>query len=395
MKKILILGSGLWQTPYLKKAKDLNLFVCATDWSKDPEGKKYADVFEAIDVRDKEKSLDFAKRNKIEAVFTSSDFGVPTAAYIAENLSLTYHSQDLSNIATNKYLMRNAIKGIGLKTPKYKLCANNNEIINALQEFEFPIIIKPVDNCGSRGVFVINNLDKNEIENISNTTFANSFSHQAIIEELMTGVESSVEVIIDEKIIHIFSWCKKIKSDYPFRYDIRLNYYPDYSEKENMAVQKMVSDLVKGLNIINGILHIEFIWTNNGIIIIEFALRGCGSNVVTHLIPELRGFDVMKYLIEKSFGICCPVVLKSNKFGVLKFIIPRTGKVKNVIGIDEIKKLNYLNDFRCDIKRNDVIDLIRDGRSRPGHYILVGDSMMDINNKIDEVESKLKIIYYE
>ena len=391
MNRILILGSGLWQTPYLKKAKELGLFVCATDWDQNPEGKRYADIFEAIDVRNTKETLDFAKKNKVDAIFTNADIGVPTAAYIAEKMTLPYHSLELSYIATNKYLMRNKIKEIGLKTPKYKLCSNNNELFNSLDEFNYPIIVKPVDNCGSRGVFTINNL--NELKKVSDITFANSFTKQIIIEELMLGEESSVEVIVDDGKIHILGWCKKIKSNYPYRYDIRLDYFPDNPAKENEDVLFMVSTLISGLNILNGILHIEFIWTNEGIKIIEFALRGCGSNVITHMMPELRGFDVLKYLLQKSFSINTPVNFKENKFGTLKFIVPKPGKVKKISGVEDIEKLNYVYDFRCEIKEGDVIDEIKDGKSRPGHYILIGDSSKDIESNIKEVEKKLKISY--
>ena len=393
IKKILILGAGLWQKPYLKKAKDIGLYVCATDWSQNPEGKEYADTFECIDVRDTERSLNFAVKNKIDAVFTSSDFGVTTAAYIADKMSLPFHSLELSHIATNKYLMRNAIKKIGLKTPQYKLCYNDNELISSLQEFNYPVIVKPVDNCGSRGVFTINNID--ELKKISKITFANSFSQQVIVEELMLGVESSVEVIVDERKPYILNWCKKIKSEYPYRYDVRLDYFPDYSEKENEEVQYLVSALISGLNILNGILHIEFIWTNEGIKIIEFALRGCGSDVTTHLLPELRGFDVPEYLIQKSLGINSSINLKNSKFGVLKFIVPKPGKIKKISGIEDIELMDYIKDFRLELKDNDIVDVIKDGRSRPGHFILVGDSSKDINLKIKEVENKLKISYYE
>jgi carbamoyl-phosphate synthase large subunit len=393
MKKILILGAGLWQMPYLKKSKELGLFVCATDWMNEPEGRKYADIFEPIDVRDAEKSLDFAKKNNVDAVFTSSDVAVPVAAYIAEKMSLPFHSQELALIATNKYLMRNAIKKVGLKTPKYKLCSSSNELYNSLSEFSVPVIIKPIDNCGSRGVFTINNLE--ELKKLSAKTFANSFSKKILIEELMFGMESSVEVLVNNGKFFILGWCKKTKSNYPYRYDIQLDYFPDYSEEEHAKVQLMVSTLISGLNIMNGILHIEFIWTNEGVKIIEFALRGCGSNVTTHLLPELREFDVPCFLIEKSFDKNQSVNLKGNKFGSLKFIIPREGKIKTIIGMEKIEKLPYLKDFRCEMKNNDIINVIKDGASRPGHFIVIGNNANDIHTKIEEIERTLKISYYD
>ena len=112
MKKILILGAGLWQIPYIQKAKEMGLYVIATDWSDDAVGKQYADLFKPISVRDKEESLRFAIENKIDAVFTSTDVGVPTAAYIAEKMILPGITQEQAELATNKYVMRNKLKEV-------------------------------------------------------------------------------------------------------------------------------------------------------------------------------------------------------------------------------------------------------------------------------------------
>ena len=79
----------------------------------------------------------------------------------------------------------------------------------------------------------------------------------------------------------------------------------------------MVNKLVEGLNFKNGILHIEFMWTDNGLRIIEFALRGCGSNVITHLMPEIRGFDIMKFLLYKSLGVDYQINLTNNAYRTL------------------------------------------------------------------------------
>ena len=393
MKKILILGAGLWQTPFIQKAKSMGLFVYATDWDSNPEGKVFANVFEQIDVRDKNKSLDFAQKHKVDAVFTNSDVGVPTAAYIAEKLSLPFHTQELADIATNKYLMRNALKKIGLKTPYYKQCSSLREIEDAVSTTDKKLIIKPIDNCGSRGVFVLSNTDN--LKQIADNAFSNSFSGKVLIEELMLGTESSVEVIVNNGQPYILAWCKKQKSDYPYRYDIQLDYFPNRSEEENEQVSEMVSKLIDGLKIGNGILHIEFIWTEEGVKIIEFALRGCGSNVTTHLLPKLRGFDVMAFLIGKSLGDSNPKIeFCNNDFGVLKFIVPQSGKIKSISGLEQIAKLDYIQDFRLDLTANSIVDTIKDGRSRPGHYILTAPTEKELLARMQHVEKQLKIEYY-
>lgn len=392
MKKILILGAGLWQIPYLKKAKEMGLYVIATDWSDNAVGKEYADLFKPISVRDKEESLKFAMENDIDAVFTSTDVGVPTAAYISQKMNLLGITEAQAELATNKFVMRNKIKEIGLKTPLYKMCRTEKELLEAYQSFPQTVIVKPTDNCGSRGVFVVNS--KEELLAVSKETFESSFSGQVLLEELMTGIESSVEVLVDTGKPIILGWCKKVKSPFPYRVDMQLDYFPDRPEEENKEVEEMVNQLVRGIEMRNGIMHIEFIWTQDGVKIIEFALRGCGGNVITYLMPALRGYDIEKFLLARALGEDFPVILSPSRFGTLKFIIPQAGKVKKFSGVEEINKKDYVLDFHTELCDGFVIESIKNTSKRPAHVIVIGDSREDINNKLNEVVGTLKIEYY-
>jgi len=393
-KKILILGAGAWQVPYIIKAKEMGLYVLATDWETNPIGSCYADEFSSISVRDLKTSLVYAESHNIDAVFTNSDVGVPTAAFIANKMNLPCYSMEQAELATNKYLMRNKIKAIGLNVPKYYLCSNKEELFYAYEQIGGKAILKPVDNCGSRGVCIIENEDI--LNNACQEAFDNSFSGKVLLEELMIGSESSVEVLVDKGQEFIMGWCKKQKSPYPFRYDIRLDYYnQDYSEWENTKVKEMVNRLVKGINILDGIMHIEFIWTIDGIKIIEFALRGCGSNVITHLMPTLRGFDVMKFVLNKSLNIDTPIEFTDNRYGTLKFIIPSQGKVRQVSGVEKILQMPFVVDFGSDLKKDYVVGDIKNGRNRPAYFIVVGDSVAEVDSYIAKVEHTFNIEYYD
>ena len=393
MKKILILGAGAWQVPYIQKAKEMGLYVLATDWGENPDGKAYADEFASISVRDMEASLAYAQQHEIDAIFTNSDVGVPTAAYIAEQMHLPCYSREQAELATNKFVMRTKIKSIGLKTPPFFICSNKDDLFAAYDQIKGKSILKPVDNCGSRGVCIIDS--KETLARVSQEAFDNSFSGNVLLEELMIGHESSVEVLIDKGQEYIMGWCKKQKSAYPYRFDIRLDYYnPEHTEEENAAVAEMVHTLVHGVQMQDGIMHIEFIWTADGVKIIEFALRGCGSDVITHLMPNLRGFDIKAFLLNKALGIDTPITFTANRFGTLKFVIPQPGKVRSVSGIEEIKQLPYVLDFGCDLHDGYVVGDIKNGRNRPAFFIVAGNSSREVEEHIAEVENTLKIEYY-
>jgi phosphoribosylamine-glycine ligase len=390
-KKILILGAGIWQVPHIKKAKELGLITYVTDWSTDAVGRVHADVFSPIDLKDKESTLEFALKNNVDAIYTSADIGVKTAAYVADKMNLKYHSLELALNATNKRSMRQKAESIGLNIPSYFSTDNFEEAKKKAKEFGYPIIIKPVDNFSSRGVSVLNN--EEELNNAFKESLNASYEGKILIEEFMQGTESSVESLVKDGKAYIMSFCDKIKSELPYRYDLQLNYPGDFSKEQVQNIYKFIDDLVKGFEIQNGIIHVEIMVKDASVKLIEFAIRGCGSEVITHLMPSMLEFDVLKYLILDSLDVKQEIHFETKKFGVLRFIMLAPGKINKVEGKDKVKSIEGVLDFDIELSKGDEITEIKDGRSRPGYLLAVGDDKLEIDRIIDKVKNSFSVEY--
>ena len=105
-RRLLILGGGLWQLEYVRRARQLGLETWVTDWSATAVAGDEAHHFEPIDLKDRDATLALARDARIDAVLTTADIGVPTAAYVAERLGLPGHPPKLADDATNKFEMR-------------------------------------------------------------------------------------------------------------------------------------------------------------------------------------------------------------------------------------------------------------------------------------------------
>lgn len=388
-KKILVLGCGTWQVPWLKRAREMGMTVFATDWSADPDGKQYADVFEQIDLKDKEGSLAFAKKHQVEAVFTSADVGVQTAAYVAKNLGLPYHSTEVAFRATNKEAMRQRAKEIGLGIPGFQSCSSLEEALEAAANFGYPVILKPVDSASSRGVSVVEN--ETELRAFFDTSLSASVSGTVLVEEFMTGTEGSVEALVANGKAVILGICDKAKSPLPYRYDLQLNYPGNYSENQFRNIESFIQKLVSGYEIQNGVIHVEIMVHEQDVRLIEFAIRGCGSKVITHLMPASRGFDVLTWLLSAAFGSIAPISLTQYKPGMLKFIMLPQGVIASVSGIETAKQIDGVLD--CDIERKagDQIGIIPDGRSRPGYLLAVADSKTQLEEVVQRAMETIKV----
>ena len=209
----------------------------------------------------------------------------------------------------------------------------------------------------------------------------------------MTGTEGSVEAVVDNGATIVLGVCDKVKSPLPYRYDVLLNYPGEYTNHEYGLIRDFTRNLVRAFEIKSGIVHIEFIVDEDSVKLIEFAARGCGSKVVTHLIPAMTGFDVMDYLLNSSFGKRKQISITKNLSGALKFIMLEPGTIKEIGGIDEVRRMDGIVDMDVERKVGDTISEIRDGRSRPAYILAVGKDRTDVANRLSGALAKLKVTY--
>jgi carbamoyl-phosphate synthase large subunit len=390
-KKILILGAGTWLVPHIKKAKELGLITYVTDWSNNAVGKNEADFFAPIDLRDKEGTLKYAIEHNIDAIYTSADIGVQTAAYVANQLGLCYHSEELAFNATNKRAMREKSSKIGLNIPQFCSVKQLSEAKIAAAKIGYPVVVKPVDNSSSRGVSVVNN--EQELDFFFTESKEASFEGTVLIEEFMQGMEGSVEALISNGKVHIMGVCDKIKSALPYRYDLELNYPGNYTSYQLILIHEFIDKLVSGFEIKEGIIHVEIMVNSDSVKLIEFGLRGCGSKVVTHLLPKMLNFDILKYLVMSSFGYHEPIYFSNNRFGVLKFIMLNQGIIKEIIGKDDVLKIDGIVDFEIERNPNDEITFIKDGRSRPGYLLAHADNKNELNTIVTRAINTFLVTY--
>jgi biotin carboxylase len=390
-RRILILGAGAWQIAYLRRAKELGCEVFATDWSKDAPGACHADVFEPIDLKDVEATVRFAEHNRVNAVLTAADIGVPTAAEVAARLGLRFHSRELATQATDKSAMRAAAQRAGIGGPRFLIANSPAEAWRHAESIGFPLIVKPADNCSSRGVTCV--ADRAALPAAVDEAFAASRARRVLFEEFMRGVEGSVEALVVDGQPVILGVCDKVKSPLPHRYDLQLIYPGNYSPGQLARIHELIARLVRGLDIRHGILHVEIMVGEYDARLIEFALRGCGSNVITHLIPAMTGVDVVKHLIEEAFGLENAVHPDQSRHGILKFIMLPHGRLQSIAGLDELRATPGVVDADLERRAGDVIGEIRDGRSRPGHVIAVGASRAEVESIAAAAIAKLRLEY--
>ena len=186
MKKLLLLGGSAQQVVAIETAKRLGCYTVLCDYLPDNPGQYAADKFYLVSTTDKDAVLEVAKKEGVDGVLAyASDPAAPTAAYVAEKMGLPGSPYRSVDILCNKDKFRAFLAENGFCTPKARGYEDTAPAEKDLKEgvFTFPVIVKPVDSSGSKGVGRIDTAE----EISEKLEYAMSFSrgHKIIVEEFV------------------------------------------------------------------------------------------------------------------------------------------------------------------------------------------------------------------
>lgn len=156
MKKLLLLGGSKQQVVAIEKAKELGYETIVCDYLPDNPGRLSAHRFYQVSTTDKEAVLDIAIREKIDGILAyASDPAAPTAAYVAEQLCLPGNPYRSVEILCNKDQFRKFLADNDFHTPKAVSFDHTNILPEDIAQLRWPLIVKPVDSSGSKGVALV------------------------------------------------------------------------------------------------------------------------------------------------------------------------------------------------------------------------------------------------
>lgn len=299
-KKLAIIGASYLQLPLIEKAKNIGLETHVFAWKADDVGEKAADYFYPISIVEKDKILEKCKDLKVDGVCSiGSDLANITVNYISENMGLIGNSLHSTSISTNKNLMRETFYINGDPIPKFACCDSNSDLSKI--NMGYPLIAKPTDRSGSRGVYKVEN--QYDLENAVKKALEVSFDKKVMIEEYVEGQEYSVEYISWKGQHHFLALTKKITTGAPYFIEKEHIEPADVSDELLVAIKKVVEHALDSLEIKYGASHSEIkISDKNEIKIIEIGGRMGGDCIGSDLVYYSTGIDFVKGVIDVSLG---------------------------------------------------------------------------------------------
>lgn len=328
-KKLAIIGASYLQLPLVKKAKEMGIETICFAWEDGAVCKDICDRFYPISIVDKEAILKVCQEEKIDGITTiASDTAVVTVNYVASRMGLRSNPNEYSEVTTNKYKMRQCFMDNGVPSPKFTLVDDADHY--QITGFRFPLIVKPTDRSGSRGVEKV--LDPVQLEEAIHRARKESFEHKAIIEEFVTGREISVESISNEGKHAILQITDKVTTGAPFFVELEHHQPSSLPEDIKSRVREIVLHALDALHIKYGASHSELkITEDNDIRVIEIGARMGGDFIGSNLVQLSTGYDFLKGVIEVALGDFHEPQISEHSYSGVYFLSEETKQLKSII----------------------------------------------------------------
>lgn len=363
MEKVVIIGANEFQNPLILKAKEKGYETHVFAWKNNDIGEQTADYFYPISIIDIDDILAKCKQLKPVAVISiASDLAVVTVNELADKLGLTGNNPKNSLICTNKYEMRKALQQAHIPVPQF-ISVGSSDTYD-ISHFKFPVIVKPTDRSGSRGITKIDKED--DIAEALEQAINYSFSKKAIIEEYIDGNEYSCESISFQGNHHILTVTKKFTTEAPHFIETGHMQPSDLESKILQRIQLLIPNALDALHIENGASHTEFKITPEGDVrIIEIGARMGGDCIGSDLVPLSTGFDYVGMVLDVALGKE-PKLVKSeyNDHSFIRFIFNEQDLNK----LQHIEKIAPQLVYRKEIDTEFNHEVI-DSSGRYGFYI--------------------------
>lgn len=316
-KKIMLLGGIYYLKPAIDAAHAMGCYVITCDNVPDNIAHTWSDEYINASIIDKEQIFSIAKEKEIDGILSYAvDPGVATAAYVAEQLGLPnvgpYKSVE---ILQNKALFRQFLTDHGFNVPKAKGYASVEAALEEADEWEYPVIVKPVDSAGSKGVTKVNGAE--ELRPALETAYQSSLGAKTIIVEEfieMAGYQSGSDSFsIDGKMVFVTFDDQHFDKQSPNPYTPADHTWPSTMPQEAQAyLTGEIQRLVSLLEMRTSLYNIEARVGKNGKpYIMELSPRA-GGNRLSEIIRMATGQDIIAACVKAALGE--PVELHAATF---------------------------------------------------------------------------------
>ena len=300
-KKMLLLGGGHAEIPLIQAAQALGWYVITTGNDRKGMGHPYADKNVFADFSDKDAMLELARAEGVQAVCSGcNDFALLSTVYVCEKLGLLGHDSYATSLEIHhKDRYRALATRLGVPTPRAITVRNVADFDKAIASLTFPIIVKPVDLTGGKGIHRATNAE--EARAAYRDACSRTRQDHIVVEEFVQGTNHGfTAMLVKGKVAFAFADNEQY---YINKYMVSGANSPSTSGNGTLAKLRDYSErIAHELNLVDGILHIQYIEKPDGTpVIIEICRRPPGDLYIK-FVKYATGIDYPKFIVLAETG---------------------------------------------------------------------------------------------
>lgn len=385
-KSILIFGVGELQQSIISRAKKMNLYVVGIDPCEDAYCKGDCDAFEVVGGQDFNGTIEVAKKYNVSAIVTAAtDKPLVMMARVAKELSLPFYSVETAEWSTDKFQMKQHFLEGGVPCARGRLIHNSEEA----QDLNFPLICKPRDNSGSRGVKLCRNLS--ELDSCIKEALEVSKLDTVLVEEFIEGREFSIESLHYDGKSEVIQYTEKKTTEFPYNVELGHKQPANLTDDQRNQIRDIISKIASCMHFENCPSHTELKTNNRGIFVIETSPRLGGDYITSTLTPLSTGINLEDQLLHIALGEPVDTTTgRVDKASAVCFFSLSEGKVKAIDSrINEVSKWPNVHSFHLKLKAGDTVNKITSSLNRYGQFIVTGESREKVDSLTDKYENQI------
>lgn len=305
-KKIMLLGGLRYLLPVIEAAHKLGYYVITCDYLPDNIAHKYSDEYVNVSIIDKEAVLAVAREKQIDGIMSFAvDPGVVTAAYVQDRMGLpAFGPYESVCILQNKDRFRDFLAKHGFNVPQAKGFSSIEEAMSEKYWYPWPVIVKPTDSAGSKGVTRVDRLE--DLEAALQTAFDHSLSGRVIVEEFIekAGCSSDSDCFsVDGELKFVSFSAQRFDDNAPNPYTPSAFSWPStFTKEQETELTSEIQRLLTLLGMRTSVYNIETrIGTNGKPYIMEVSPRG-GGNRLSEMLRFATGVDLITNAVRAAVG---------------------------------------------------------------------------------------------
>lgn len=392
--KIIVLAGGNDQAALIQELrhKFTDVEVLLIDFAPNVVASKYADRHIVESTMDLPKVKEIAVREKADYIITAcGDQPLLTMAVVSEELGLPcYLSKKQVLNLTNKMYMKRMMVENAIPTSKFKTFTSKDVIDTT--GLTYPLVVKPVDSNGSKGVRKVCN--REELEKYLPDAFRFTLTDTVIVEEFCEGVEISADFYICDGNAKKVMWCQlnKYKVDDSTQVIYQSVIPPTLSEKATKTLMEVANKIAIGYEVDNSPLLVQAMVNGDDVKIIEFSARlGGGAKYKT--IQNVTGFNVLRANLESMLGEKPEVVINDDGRCYSRCHIYVNGGVfKAIEGLDQLQQSGVIDEFVLTKPFGVAVGPPKSSSDRVASVFISANSKDELEQKIRVAMDTLKVL---